>query len=478
VVKEIPMDTGEPRLDERRDKQSQRQLTTGPSQWLERLISDARFQYLLLFLIQLKVIWRQWDFRDLQDWDDAGYLAGGQMLLQGKVPDVEFAPLYKAWYAALAIFTRLSPAELFFLQKALTILLVTLIMYAVLRTKFAGLWPGLVVMSFWAFMGINLDAQHGVSHFALLLALIGLLLSCRVRSSLAAYNALFTFLLLAYLVRPDFQFAVIVLGMCGAATAIRWWLKSSGFELGKADRIRQIGQAVPQFGSSIIVLAIILIWTANIPKSMSGGRLWFNFAQNYSHVANTDPSLNEWSDWELVFRRTFPKSNSISEAIIENPRAVAGFVAANLITVPPRMATLMFGHVNVILPAGRRTTLAEAGLFAFAVGICALIAVRRKPFHFRDILSRRWSMLNIGIISIASAAVPSWILANSRDEFLLPLMPAWLLLLCYVVSRIFKPAVFSTTAKGTYLKLCFVIILAILVPYRYGGGISVGIQPL
>src|ERR1043166_9879025 len=65
---------------------------------LANAIHSPWFSYITIFLLQLKVIWRIWEFRDLPSGDTASYFLAAAEWFRSRHVVITWSPLYPAFY--------------------------------------------------------------------------------------------------------------------------------------------------------------------------------------------------------------------------------------------------------------------------------------------------------------------------------------------------------------------------------------------
>src|SRR5437867_6900652 len=67
---------------------------------LERLACTAWFSYITLFLLQLKVVWGAWLYRDLTTGDTAGYYRIAYGWYRQFTDNAAWSPIYTSFYGS------------------------------------------------------------------------------------------------------------------------------------------------------------------------------------------------------------------------------------------------------------------------------------------------------------------------------------------------------------------------------------------
>ena len=117
---------------------------------LDRIAQSAAFAYTSIFLIQLKVIWGMWEYRDLPSGDTAAYFIGASQWADSfGVPGFAWSPLYQIYFGSLQWITS-DVYDVTILHRIVLVLAATLLVLAVLRRLLS---PGIawVLAVWWAF---------------------------------------------------------------------------------------------------------------------------------------------------------------------------------------------------------------------------------------------------------------------------------------------------------------------------------------
>ena len=72
-----------------------------PLDGFDRLASRPWFSYLMLSLLQLKVMWGVWQYRDLTPGDESGYYNRAFLWFKDLSVDVVWSPLYTSFLGTL-----------------------------------------------------------------------------------------------------------------------------------------------------------------------------------------------------------------------------------------------------------------------------------------------------------------------------------------------------------------------------------------
>src|SRR5438105_13476762 len=97
------------------------QSTASAERMISTILKLAWPSYVLIFLLQSKVIWRIWELRDLTSGDTAQYFHRTLARQQGFHLDTLWSPLYTAFYGSL-LFATSDPYAATILHRVIIVL--------------------------------------------------------------------------------------------------------------------------------------------------------------------------------------------------------------------------------------------------------------------------------------------------------------------------------------------------------------------
>jgi hypothetical protein len=129
-------------------------------------LAQAWPAYLLILVLQIKVVWRMWELRDITLGDTAQYFTAALAWRRGFHFDIVWSPLYAAFYGSL-LFATSDPYNVTILHRIVIVLAAAVGVLFVLRQLLS---PGLALLgaAWWAVLPINYDTLYEVHLFALL----------------------------------------------------------------------------------------------------------------------------------------------------------------------------------------------------------------------------------------------------------------------------------------------------------------------
>lgn len=132
------------------------------------------FAYLMLFLLQLKVIWGMWQYKDLTLGDTSSYFTNAHQWFENFLVNIIWSPLYTAFYGSL-LYLSGDVYLVTILHRLIIIFAVTLMVLALMRQL---LPPGLawLAAAWWTILPINFNTLYEVHLFAVVPVLVAWLL--------------------------------------------------------------------------------------------------------------------------------------------------------------------------------------------------------------------------------------------------------------------------------------------------------------
>jgi hypothetical protein len=317
-------------------------------------------------------------------------------LAQGSVADIlsqdpAWGPLYSLWLKPLTVFlddpVHVYTANIYALSLGLSIVIYLQVLLLTRRVT-----PAVGAALFFVVCDFNVPLSSKVSGFALLVLLAGLTVaqlaaSRSRRASIAAIG-----MLLASYARPELYLAAL----CSGAVAA-WLAYSEAGELGARA-----------FGLPLLVLLCISIPAVALGTPIFGGdRFFIAFREHFAW---------NWTQWhavgetfQAIWSREFGSADSILQAVLTNPSAVARHLIDNLFGTARFMATSAFAHYPFLVPANQpvlvqvEVWLASACAFAALIYVMAMSNLRRQMRdNYGHVL---FSYAIVALCSLLSAAM-------------------------------------------------------------------------
>ena len=403
------------------------QMMAGWDQLVHWLFSKARPSYLLISILQLKLLWKIWEFKDLTTGDTSSYFTKAYHWYENFTVDPIWSPLYTAFYGSIFIITQ-DVYVATILHRVIIVMAATLGVLAIMR---AVLHPpiALMVAAWWAVMPINFNTLYEVHLFTLLPILAAWLVAAAKGSPWTRGTALAILVTATILVRNELIVADVFFALVFARQEINNLRQGRNFANGGWYRCL-IAYAVPL----AVALAVcgFFFWRSGIQYAElakhARPKHTLNMCQVYAvgyQQRYGDWNLNPWLHcsqlMEKVFRQPFP---GLYDMIRANPRAVWEHFAWNLSLIPNGLQIALFnamyyGSVNPdYAPVVRVWWALAFSIVAIAsVGYGALVAARDWTATWREWFCQRRDIWLI-MIGVVCVAIPVILTQRPRPSYL------------------------------------------------------------
>jgi MFS family permease len=434
---------------------------------IEAAVASPVLAYGGIVALQLRVIWRVWDYKDLTPYDTAGYFSFAAGWAHGLHDTVVWSPLYTSlWGTLIAAVKDVTAAVM--VQRVAIVLLATVLVLALMRALI-GPAIGLLLAAWWAVLAVNFNVLTEAHLFGVVPVLVAAMLVVRSPGRGALGAALGILLGAALLARNELMIAALIFA---AAIAVH--------EL----RERRAGRHAPAsvyaraYG---VPLAIVCLLTAGAywRSDVQGSRFLRELADkhevnvcqayafNYQQRHPTRFTGNPFTDCRPLMQQTFGRPRpSLLEATLANPRAMAAFAAWNIRLFPSGLqvslldATSTGDNPDYVPPKAHRGYALVLGLTILALLIAGFVAVRRdREFWRREWIPRVWAWILLG--SVAVTAVIVALTQRPRAEYLYGLTVGLLALVgasvAAVARRVGGARLLAPTAAAVTLVLVILL---------------------
>jgi len=397
---------------------------------IERCASRPWASYLAVFLVQLKVVWGAWIYRDLTEGDTGSYFILAELWLREHKVNFAWSPLYTVLYGSLV---DLTPGDAYLPTIALRLVIVFAATFLVLAVMRRLLTPGLalLVTLWWALLPVTFDTMYELHLFGTLpvLACWAVILGGKGMARRGAALAILA--VGALLVRNELVVGVVALAALCVLGEIRA-RRTPGLEgpPRAAEYLKAYG--VP------MLLAAGLCWAAHWRSTIQLPALWeasrpkhtINMCQSYSfgyQQRHPESTGDPMAGCRMFMRRDFGQDlPTFREMLRANPRAVATHFAWNASLAVNGVQTLLFATMSgtvtpdyIPVPTNARRATALSILAAALALAGAVALVRGRHGLDRWLADRVWGWLAI------LAMVPVWtaiiLTQRPRPSYLLTL---------------------------------------------------------
>lgn len=363
-------------------------------------------------VVGLGEAWLLWPLHRALDWplwDEANYAANGAAWarLGGSLGELHSAPVFVATYGLLAQLGQLATA--IFAQHYLVKFGSTLLLYLVLARWWRSWSAAAAVALGWGATQFQTEFPLLVYQGAWVWFLAALVTADRWPLAGLGFAAL------AMGGRQEYQFALAI----GAL-----WLGWRAWRLGSWRAILARREVVAGVVVAAVVWSAVAAVLTRTSFGHSGDRAWFAFQQHYAAraVATGEVTgIEPFIDFPRVVEKDFGRVHSLGAAWHANAGAVLRHVGYNLRQAPVELARLTEPHAGL--------GMAVAWLLAGALVALAAAGRRAKP------AGEPWP-LSVVLAAAAVVVIGPGLLVLAKGAYLLPLVPAVLGALGWLVARV------------------------------------------
>ena len=393
--------------------------------WVDASFRTPWPSYVLVALLQLKVMWNIWRFRDLTSGDTSSYFVSAYRWYEGLRDNFAWSPLYTSFYGT--VFTVVPDAyAATIIHRAIIAMAATLGVLALMRR----LLPPALALSvaiWWAILPINFDTLYEIHLFALLPVLAACLMVAYRDTSGGRGSALAILLGATVLMRNELIVASVLFALICLLREI-----SSAREMGGTKRAAW-QRYVASYGLPIAVAAVVSAFyygrsQIQYPELSEAFRSKhaLNMCQVYAFgyaQRHPDWKASPWVECRPLMEATFGEPQpSLLQMVVRNPRATSEHFGWNMSLAPNGLQLALFGITWGVNPDYAPVTqspvawlLSMVVLVIVASGIA--VAVRHRsywwPTWFRP-QAGTWLLL----FAIAAVAIPVILTQRPRPSYL------------------------------------------------------------
>ncbi len=309
----------------------------------ERLAQKAWFSYATILLLQIKVTWAMWHFRDLTSGDTSNYFVNAYGWFEKGFTPISWSPLYVSFYASLLhlssdVFTVTT------LHRWLIVIVLAVLVMALMRRL---LPPDLawLMAAWWVILPINFDALYEVHLFAVIPVLCAALVILSKSGPWCRGVALAILLAASVLVRNELLLASGLLAVMLVAATI--WKARHGQIRFKVNRGSILAYGIPLVCACLVIAYFYV--RANDAADLSGAlerKHTLNICQTYAfgyEQRHTDFTKSPWTECQELMTRVYGKPEpTLLEALVRNPPAMMEHFFWNLRLFPNGLQVLLF----------------------------------------------------------------------------------------------------------------------------------------
>ncbi len=434
----------------------------------QRLLQAAWFSYSTIVLLQLKVIWGIWYFRELTTGDTSAYFVNGyQWFKYGSAP-ISWSPLYTSFYGTLLELS--SDAFLVTTLHRLLILFTLAVLILALMRKLLPPDLAWLMTAWWVILPINFDALYEVHLFAVIPVVCAALVILGWPGHWRFGGALAVMLVASLLMRNELLLATGILAAMMLGTAA-WNFKiqavRSRLTLGLLG-----AYAVPLVGASM--LTFYYYQHANDLAALSGGlqrKHTLNICQTYAfgyQQRHADFEKSPWTECQALMLRIYGVSEpTLLEAIRRNPSAMLEHFFWNVGLIPSGLQVALFNEASgevtpdyapVTTKSGRALW---ASYFLMTIFAAGLVQLGRNWRYWWDqwLRGRAWGWL----LLIATGCVTVGVMISQRPR---PSYMFGLAILLRAATGMCLFVLLSRTPWRKWLSAAFPVLVVLIVFFK------------
>ena len=392
--------------------------------FLERLAGTRWFAYGSILLLQLKMMWGIWNFKDLTPDDTSYYFTAAYDWYRNLQTLFTWSPLYTAFYGS---FLHISPDAYFAtIAHRLVIVFALAILVLYLMRRFLPPGIGWLMAAWWVVLPIDFDSKYEVHLFSVIPLLAAVLLAAW-KSPWSRPASLATLGGTTMLLRNEYFIATMLFGMVLLAYEARRSRRETKFEV-RRTVARYVVSVLP-----VLVLAGFFLLRASDGsklRAMESDKHTLNWCQVFTYgyeQRHQDFTGSPWSECHDLMKRTFAAAQpSIIDSLRRNPAAIIEHFTWNVSLIPNGIELLLFNVIGgPVTPDYNAVPVKPAlafSLFAALFGTIALGAwvMNRERERWRDVLGPHVSAW-IAIACMGVVAVFVMIVQRPRPSYLLAL---------------------------------------------------------
>jgi hypothetical protein len=440
---------------------------------LDRLAGSAIFAYGSILLIQSKLLWGIWQYRDLTSGDTTAYFVFASRWAESFDLDLVHYPLYTAAWGSLRWLIS-DPYAVTIVHRVLIAIAASLLVLAVLRRLLS---PGIAwaVAVWWVILPINYDNLYELHLFALLPGLAAVLVALHWRG-LWMRSVVFALLLAGTLfLRAETVFALLVWTAAWVAYEVREARR------GAATPVRELWRAV---GVPVLVVALLAAAVLASDPGRDGvierfrGRESTNVCENYAfgyEQRHDDYKRSPFAGCGPLSLREFgDETPSLIGAIKANPGAMREHFLWNARLVPYGLELMLFDRISagpdrnpdyVEIKTGSKASL--VGLTCLTVFVaCGLLLLWRGRLRWweTEVRERAWGWLALCSLALTAAIVMIW--QRPRPSYLFAL--SVLILAVVGMSAMACVDRWPRLARLRFTLPLLAVLLLLIVPPHFG----------
>lgn len=285
----------------------------------QNFLKFDRFLFLgiaLLVICSIKICWNLQNYMDVLFWDESLYLHRGTCMFNF-IPH-DWGPSYSLWYKILSVFIH-DKIQLYYFNFKFTTILISICLFMLLLSCGVQRILSFILALFFLSSFINLPVWPRISHFCIIVFLVGIITAKYSKSTLLKYCILsFAFMICSY-ARPELFIPFIV---CFGFTIVLFLVK-----IKKITRA-EIGVLFMLIGCFIFIFIFFKTPLNNGDSARSLRVFLQHFAWNAAVWKNDQSPF--WLEFNETNKQYFSNVSSLSTIIHSNPEVFFHHIFFNL----------------------------------------------------------------------------------------------------------------------------------------------------
>jgi hypothetical protein len=386
--------------------------------------------YGIVLLLQGRVLWNIWRYRDVTFGDTSSYYIEALAWQHHLRDNFADAPLYGDFLGTIHALVG-DVHDTIILHRVLVVVVAGVLVVAITRALL-GPYVGLIVGLWWVVIPANYDLEYEVHLFGAIPLLLAVLLVVRTPSRCRLGLAFALLLLDALLARNE---VILPAAIVGAAILIREVRLPSSHRPRVRTYLWTYGvptAIVVALATGAYVSALYPGWASIQAKHrLNTCQIFaFNYQQRHPKLFTSNP----FTDCSPLMQREFHQPMpTMLQAVTANPKAMAAYVAWNLRLLPSGLQIALFGatatgdNPDYFPVREHRAYTLWLSVLTLAIIVWGAVAMRRESLYWRA-----WARLHawaLGlVVTLSGTAVLVALTQRPRAEYIYMLTLSLLLL--------------------------------------------------
>lgn len=440
-----------------------------PLSRLHELSENMWFSYGTIILLQLKVIWGLWQYRDLTSGDTSFYFRHALLWSSDLKNIIIWSPLYTAFLGTLNMFIG-NAFWVTVIARIIIVLCAAILALAILRKILPKPLAWFIAM-WWVILPINFDTLYTVHLFSVLVVFLNFAVIAYIPNVYGRGISLGLFVVTTVLVRNEYSIALVLwLLFC---IGYEWYQRRKG--IGEFWGRIMLAYGVSVFAAVALIFVFYTRSDVQFPllSEYSKPKHTLNVCQIYAYNRQQQGDLwqgSPWTDCQAIILRDFSTPEpTLFEAFGINPDAILGHFWWNINLIPDGLQLSLFDHYggsnNPDYVPAKQATIAWVLLFVVIQTIVFGLYKLRQQWQ-SDWAKHLQPQLLLWVNMLCTVLVAVIVMVYQRPR------PSYTFNLSFFIMALFGLSLFillrkSLLAKvGTWLMpLAVITILLIFPPY-------------